>query len=158
MMRRCFQCLISFFLLWFSAACFGQTIKIRIINVTTGRPLGKLPVSVGLVYDKNEKTPPNIDKRFQLETDSNGDTQFTLPEPPPSHIAAQTRLTSEHWHCGCVMLIATRDLLQNGFVGGDPRNKAARAAAPLKADPGEILFVASRFSWWERILYPLTKE
>jgi|HubBroStandDraft_5_1064220.scaffolds.fasta_scaffold328211_2 hypothetical protein len=158
MMRRCFQCLASFFLLWSGAACFGQTIKIRITDVKEGRPLGKLTVSVGLVYDKNEKPPPDVDTHFLLETDSNGDTQFTLPKPPPSHVAAQAHLTWEHWHCGCAMLIATRDLLQNGFVAGDPRSKAARAAAPLKADPGEILFVASRFSFWERLLYPLTKE
>src|SRR5713226_2379832 len=79
--KRYSQCLVWFLLLWLSPSCFGQVIRIRVIDLKTGRPLQKQPVSVTLFYDKGEKTPAKYDANLRLETDVNGEAQFRLPEP-----------------------------------------------------------------------------
>jgi hypothetical protein len=78
-----------------------------------------------------------------------------LPDPPPLHLAA-VRLTSEHWHCGCVVVGTTSDLLRKGSVGPEPSLHAGGPSFP--AGPGEIVILARPFTFRERLLYPLLKE
>jgi hypothetical protein len=132
-------------------------IRVRVIDDTNGHPLPKQQVSISLLYEKGEKVPANYDALLQLETDVNGEVQFRLPEPAPAHLAAQVRLTSEHWHCGCTALVDTQDLIQKGLVGPEPGHGSTRSTASVKAEPGEILFVARPFTFFERLLYPLVK-
>jgi len=155
--KRYSQCLVWFLLLWLSPSCFGQVIRIRVIDLKTGRPLQKQPVSVTLFYDKGEKTPAKYDANLRLETDVNGEAQFRLPEPVPVHLATQVRLTSEHWHCGCMALIATRDLIQIGIVQ-TPGPESTTSATNAKAEPGVILFLARPFTFLERLFYPFVKD
>ena len=150
------------FLIWLlvllsaSPRCVGQTIRIRIINGSNGHPLSKQQVSVSLLYEKTEKTPAKYEALLHLETDTNGVAQFTLPDLVPAHLSAGAHLTSEHWHCGCAapLLVDTKDLIQNGIVAG--REFSSRAT-PVRAAPGEIIFVARPFTFFERLLYPLLK-
>jgi len=136
------------------AACFGQTIRIRVVNEKNGHPLPKQPISITLLYEKSEKTPAKYDAALNIETDEKGESQFSLPEPAPAHLAAQVHLTSEHWHCGCGVLMVTQELIQKGIVG--PRsNETANA---VKAEPKEILFLARPFTFFERLFYPFLKE
>ena len=68
----------------FSPGCFGQAvIRIRVVNVKTGRPVPKQTVTVSMLYDKNEKTPAKYSATLRLETDANGEAQLGLPEPAP---------------------------------------------------------------------------
>ena len=127
------------------------------IDIRNGHPLPKQPISVGLIYHKDEKPPANYSARFQLETDANGEAEFQLPDPAPAHVAAQAHLTFEHWHCGCAALENTQDLIQKGFTAGLATGSTPTGAS-AKARPGEILFVARPFTFFERLLYPLTKE
>jgi len=132
------------FLIWLlvllsaSPRCVGQTIKIRIINGSNGRPLSKQQVSVSLLYEKTEK-PQQSTRPFctllHLETDTNGVAQFTLPDLAPAHLSAGAHLTSALWHCGCAapLLVDTKDLIQNGIVAG--REFSSRVT-PVKAAPG----------------------
>lgn len=152
-----FRCLAWFFLLWLAPCCFAQVIRIRVVDSKTGLPLQKQPVSVGLFYEKGKKAPAGFDTRPRLETNVNGEAEFRLPDPVPAHLGIQVRLTSEHWHCWCVVLVATQDLLRTGIVeSADVETKASAAAA--KAEPGVILFRARPFTFLERLLYPLVKE
>jgi hypothetical protein len=145
------------FLQMLGPLCLAQVVAIRVINAADGRPLQKQRVSVSLLYEKGEKTPAKYDANLSLETDANGEAQFTLPEPAPRHLSAQVRLTSEHWHCGCGVLAATGEVIQKGIVGPLPRAESKKSAPPVKADPGEILFVARPLSFFERLLYPFVK-
>jgi hypothetical protein len=119
----------------------------------TGHPLQNQPISISLLYDKSEKTPAKYEA-LNLKTDEKGESQFSLPEPAPSQLAAQVHLTSEHWHCGCSVLATTQDLIQKGIVG--PRS--SKSVNPVIAQPKEILFLARPFTFFERLLYPFVKQ
>ena len=48
--------------LGFGSLSFGQvTIKIRLINEDNGNPIQKQPITVSMLYEKDEKTPPKYD-------------------------------------------------------------------------------------------------
>ncbi len=109
------QCLIWFLALFLSPFCSAQIIRIRVVNSSNGPPLSKQSVSVNLLYDKGQKAPAKYETFLSLETDAKGEAQFGLPEPAPAHIWIQVRLTSEHWHCGCMALATTQDVIQKGM-------------------------------------------
>jgi hypothetical protein len=149
--------LVGFLLLWLCPACFGQSVRICVIDARTGLPLQKQSVSVVLVYGKDEKTPAKYDANLHIETDITGEAQFRLREPAPVHLLTQVRLTSEYWHCGCLALVSTEDLLQKGIVQApSPESKTSSTSA--KAEPGVILFLVRPFTFFERLLYPLLKD
>jgi hypothetical protein len=156
--KQYFRCLVWFLLLWLSPRCFGQVIRIRVTNSKTGRPLQMQPVLVGLHYSQGEKAPTKYDANLRLETDANGEAQFRLPEPPPANLVAQVRLTSEHWHCFCMVPITTKDLIQMGIVVQPSGRESTTSATNAKAEPGVILFLARPFSFLERLFYPLVKD
>jgi len=156
--KQSFRWLVGLLLLWLSYPCFGQVIiKIRVTDSKTGSPLQMQPVSVGLHYGQGEKAPAKYDANLRLETDADGEAQFRLPEPAPAHLVAQVRLTSEHWHCFCMALVATQDLIQIGIVQ-TPGGESAASATNAKAEPRLILFLARRFTFLEKLFYPLVKD
>jgi hypothetical protein len=127
--------------------------RIRVVNSNNGQPLPKQSVSVNLLYDKGQKAPAKNEANLLLETDANGEAQFSLPEPAPAHLGAQVRLTSEHWHCGCMALAATEDVIQKGMLGSE----STASSKSARLEPGVILFFARPFTFLERLLYPLMK-
>jgi hypothetical protein len=156
--------------------CVAQVVSVRVINGANGRPLQKLHVSVQLFYEKGEKTPTNYNAelspktgangphvmRLELETDANGAAHFTISEPAPSRLLAEVQLTYLHWHCRCVTVAATADLVQKGIVeGADPAGSKS-SATRVKVSPGEILFFARRVPFYEQLLRyvlgPLERE
>lgn len=135
----------------------AQVIKIRIINLNDGHSLPNEHVSVALGYAKGQQPPAKFDANLRLETDLKGEAVFRLPEPAPAHLFVNVRLTSEYWHCGCLAIADTPDLVQKGLVqpaGHEPKGSATNA----KPEPGVVLFLARPFSFLERLLYPLMKE
>ncbi len=155
MNRRCLRYVTWLLLVLFSSPCFGQVIKVRLVNIKNGHPIQKQKITVSLLYEKSQKAPAKYDARVYLETDANGQTQFDLPEPPPAHLDVRVTLSSGHWHCGCMALTDTQDVIQKGVtvVRPDPGSKA-----PLIAKAGEILFTARPYTFIERLLYPIEKE
>ncbi len=153
---RYYRCLVWLLLLWINSFCFRQVIRIRVINGKTGQPLPRQEVSVSLLYGIGEKAPAKYDAVLHLETEVNGAAQFTLPESVPAHLSVGARLTSQYWHCGCAApaLVVTQELIEKGIVEGE---KLTTPAIPVKAEPGEILFVARPFTLFERLFYPLLK-
>jgi hypothetical protein len=144
-------------LLGISPSCFGQVIRLGVINGKNGNPLAKQHVSIALEYREGEPKPAKCDRHLSLETDANGIIKVSLPEPAPAHFPAGARLTSEYWHCVCNTppSVITKVILEEGIVvGGDLRSPQAF----VKAAPGEILFVARPFAFFERIFYPRYKE
>jgi len=156
MKKQYYRFIVWFPLLWLCPLCFGQSVKIRVVNANDGHPLPKQNVSVVLVYDAGEKHPANYDAKLDLETDGNGEVQFLLPQPAPVHFVAQVRLTSEHWHCKCLALVATQDLVQKGIVQ-TAGTELPKSATGSKAEPGVMLFAARPFTFLERMIYPFVK-
>jgi hypothetical protein len=151
-----FRCL-SFVLLLLvvGSRCFAQEVTVRVINAVNGRPLEKQHVSVSLMYD-GEMLPTRHYADLSQDTNANGEAHFTLPEPAPPHVWVQVRLTSDAWHCACAVIAATGAVVQKGIVR-KIAGESNKAAASLKAAPGEILFAAHPYSFLERLLYPLAK-
>jgi hypothetical protein len=154
MNKRCFRHIIWIIVAGFAPLCLGQTIRIRVVDDKTGHPLQKQPISISLLYDKSEKTPAKYDAALNLKTDERGESQFSLPEPAPAHLAAAVHLTSEHWFCGCIVLTTTQELIQKGIEG--PRY--GESVNPIKVEPKEILFLPRPFTFFERLLYPFVKQ
>ena len=147
-------CLVTAILLSFSAACFGQTVTIRVINIANGNPLGNQPVAISLLHEGGSTDKPNL----SLLTDANGEAEFELPKPPPPHFAVRVSLNDARWYCDCLALVTTEDVMQKGLLTRSPDNEGTRTAPVLKQEPGEILFRARSTPWWVRLLYPLVKD
>src|SRR5258708_6058754 len=156
-MKIFFRCSVCVLLLCLEPFCMAQTVTIRVINANDGRPLQNQPVSVSLLYDKGETPPAKYDANLTLQTDKDGEARFSLPVPPPAHLAVQVHVNSARWRCGCGALVATRDLIEKGIVGPVPPAESRNSTVPIKAAPGQILLVARPLSFWERLLYPFVK-
>ena len=135
----------------------AQTLRVRVLKINDRHPLPHQDVSVALLYEKGEKPPPKYDANLRSTTDENGEAQFLLPEPAPVHLAVQLHLTSEHWHCGCMILAATQELIQRGLVQ-TPGPQSKESSTNANPEPGLILFFVRPFTFFERLLYPLLKE
>jgi hypothetical protein len=141
--RYC-RCLAWLCLLWIAPVSLAQVITIRVINAKNGHPLPRKNIMVSLRGEKNERGPLHL----QLKTDVRGEARFALPDPVPTRLSAVVRLKSRTWRCRCLAFVATQDAIQRGIVEGQ---NLAGAAAPVKAEPGEIIFVARRRPFFEEL-------
>jgi hypothetical protein len=132
--------------------CSAQTIRVRVINGDDGHPLPKQAVSVQFLYEK----PVQALRSLDIETDGHGEAQFNIPEPAPGHISIRITLSSEHWHCACWVMANTERVVREGIVHAGAAKKTP--AASTNAQPGQIIFIASPFTFFERLLYPLVKD
>ena len=155
-----FRHVACFLLLSVAPSCLAQEAKIRVINGANGRPLPKLTVFVSFLYDKkyDKEIPATYQASLNLETDENGEARFKFPQPPPVHFSAQVRVDWSHWHCGCGILGSTEDLVREGINGPVPVSEGKKFATRYKTAPGEALVIARPLSFFERLLYPLTKD
>ena len=149
--------LLFTFILSISPSCFGQVIKVRIINGRDGNPLPKQPIAVSPLYEEGEQKPEKYDALLHHDTDAKGTAQFDLPEPSPAHLSVGARLTSKYWHCGCDIpaRVVTKELVQKGIVVG---RELSSPTTSVNAEPGEILFVARPLTFFQRLFYPLLKD
>lgn len=147
--------LVWFLTLCLSTSSFGQAMAIRIIDARNRHPLPKQQVFLSLLYEKTGTNPTKDGTPHYLETDANGEAHFILPKPAPAHLGIQVRLTSKYWHCACVALVTTQDVVNRGIV--QPYEPKA-SAIPLQVEPGEVLFVIRPFTFLEHLLYPFVKE
>ena len=144
--------------LLFCPLCFGQRIKVGVINARDARPLQNAHVSVSLLYEQGAKTPERYESILRAETDTDGRAGFSLPQPLPTHVSIQVKFDSEHWRCACVALLATQDVLQKGVRVDAERDEKPHSSDTGQAKSGEILFYARPLTFFERILYPFVKQ
>jgi hypothetical protein len=147
---------IWLFILWISPSCFAQVITIRVINITNGRPLQNQKVSISLLYNGGERPPTKYEGIVNLETNVKGEAQFELPDPPPRQLSISVRI-SEKWRCGCRQDANTQDVIQKGIVALSPSYEYKKGDVVVKAIPGEIIFPARPYNFFERLLHPLIK-
>ncbi len=131
----------------------AQSVTVRVINGKDKHPLPDQEVRVSLLYDKGEKAPISVNSQLTLKTDANGKTEFNLPQPPPMHLSISVLVDSSHWRCICILLDATRNIVDNGVV----KTTENRKDKTLIVKAGEVLFIARPVSFWYRLLGPLER-
>jgi hypothetical protein len=154
-MRR-IRFIALFALLLSSRACLAQDLKVHVVNISTGKPMVNVPVSLNLLYGKENVPPTNYGRTMIANTDANGDAHFPLPAPPPAHLSVLLQL-SWHWHCVCGVFATTSEVFQRGVVAGHSAPNSQSRNPALTPSPGTILVTAWPLSFFERLLYPLLK-
>jgi hypothetical protein len=152
----CYGFVVLLSILLLSPFCLAQTIIVRVINAKNGHPLQKQEISISIGYDKGEVAPATYEKSIAVETDIEGKAQFKLPDPPPKWLSFRIRLSSEHWHYASRATERTQELIEHGIVISVP-GKPKESDVPIKAVPGEIIFPARPFTFFERLLFPIEK-
>ena len=131
----------------------AQNITVRVTDSKDGHPLSKRPVSAQFLFENPTRTLPLV----QSETNSNGEAQFSLPEPIPDHLNVRVTLDPEPWHCACWLMTDTHKIVRTGIVQPAP-SSSGKAPSNVAPKPGEIVFVARELSFFERLLSPLVKD
>lgn len=147
---------LPIFLLAVGSLCLAKAVTVRVINEDNGRPLQHQQVTISLLYEKGERAQAKYDAVLSLATDVNGEAQFRLPEPAPAHFSAFVRIDLTRWRCPCFVLASTGNVMQKGIVESAADRRRPRA--PVKAVPGDILFIAHPLSFFERLLGYLEQD
>jgi hypothetical protein len=157
---QAFRYFVFVSLLSIGPSSVAQTITVRVFSTSDEHPLQKQQVFVSFPYDKGEAKPAKYDAHLTLQTDENGQARFLLPEPPPRDLNVRIEIDWGRWHCGCNLLfVSTADVIQKGILDSAASAKDLRRSPALaRRVPGEIRFVASPLSFFERLLYPILKQ
>jgi hypothetical protein len=134
--------------------CFAQAVKVRVINGYDGQPLSKQAVAVQFFYEK----PASISPPLHIETDANGEAQFNISEPHPANIDVRLALAPDQWHCLCWVMADTKEVLREGTLQISPSKAPNAPIVPANREPGQIVFVAYSFGFFEKWLYPFLKQ
>ena len=140
---------VALFACLLPSTCFSQAISVRAINGRDGHPLPNETVVAQFL----DEQPARVSSPQQIKTDANGEAQIRVPHPTPKHLMIRLVLTSEHWNCSCGLMTDTGKVLGNGVL------QAGNAhGVQVAARPGQVVFVATPFTFFERLLYPLLKQ
>jgi len=145
---------LAFLSLWFTNACFGQTLRVRVVNARNERPLQNQRVSISGRYAKGSTESFYL----YLRTDSNGEVEFELPKPAPAGFDIFADLDYARWYCTCDAVVTTEEIIQKGFVSKPTNHERTPAQPSVQPKPGEILFRPSPTPWWVRIFHPLGED
>ena len=132
---------------------FAQTITVRVIDGKDGHPLVRQPVSTQFTKSDKGFLPAVL-----AETDNNGYARFSVPEPMPEHVSVRVGLDYKYWHCACWLMTDMQKVVQTGAVIPSPQASSSKSTSKVASEPGEIVFEARAATFFERLLYPLTKE
>lgn len=146
-----------------NTTCFGQTVKIRIVNASNESPVKKQKVSVSGISGKEETqeeahrklltkpTTPDL----RLVTDAQGEAQFELPKTAPAYFYVRAELSGPVWDCTCLVRVSTEGVMQKGFMVSPHEDEGSGSKPSIRLKPGEILFRLRPTPWWVRVLWPL---
>lgn len=136
-----------------SGSAFCQQVTITLADKASGRGIEGQPVTVSPIYRTFAERPKEIPPFFSGKTNGAGELIITLPTPVPESLSIMLKPESRLWKCGCLTTANTQQILLQGAVV-DP---AIEYLSDKDAKPGHLRFIAQKTSFWERLLYPLTK-
>jgi hypothetical protein len=145
----------------------GQTVIIRIVNVTNENPIrnqhvyiwgisGKIALEEDEQRERGKLLTNAISPELSLITDAKGEAQFELPNPAPAYFYVRAVLSEPHWDCTCVKRVSTEEVLQKGFVMVSPYAERWKPK-PIQPKSGEVLFAVRPLPLWVRFFWPLVK-
>jgi hypothetical protein len=140
-------------LLSLGPACLAQSVRVRVINGKGGRPLPKQAVSVQFLKEK----PASVSPPLRLETDSNGEARFAIPETMAVRLDVRVVTKSEDWHCRCWVMADTETVIHRGIVESAYDQVKPPITVP-EAEAGSVVFVLRPYAWWERLIAPLVRQ
>ena len=150
-MNESFRYLSCVALLLTGSLCLGQTVIVRVLDANA-KPLEKRRVSISLDGFKDGKP---VGRGQSQETDGKGEAKFTLPVSTRDFFLFYVDLGSTYWYCSCNGTPKIQTVIQSGIVQSAASKDSQSLFVPK---PGEILIVARKFSFIERLLYPLMKD
>jgi hypothetical protein len=138
------------------STCFGQTVTVRLINATDGRPVGGEKVLVSGIKGGGDTREEALHKLIRkptspdltLITDAQGAIQFDLPKAPPTDFYVRADLHHPAWDCTCFVMISTEKVMHNGVLFGPHEDTT------IQPQPGEILFRLRPTPVWMRVFWP----
>jgi hypothetical protein len=153
--------LLSFFV---NPACVGQTVSVRLVNLTNERPVRNQRIyvsgisGIGAVNESAERLKlinKPLTPDLNLVTDSMGSVEFDLPKPAPAHFYIRAALSGPHWDCTCLVRISTEEVVQKGRAVLGAVLERGKPKPPIEPKPGEVLFLLRPTPLWVRLLWPL---
>jgi hypothetical protein len=154
------------FLSCVNAVCFGQTVSVRLVNLTDESPVSNQRLYVSGISGKaaiNEEderlklTKKPFTADLSLVTDTMGRAEFDLPKPAPAYFYIRAALSGPDWDCTCLVRVSTEEVVQKGFVVLSPYAAKAKPTPPIQPKSGEVLFALRPTPFWVRFLWPLLK-
>jgi regulation of enolase protein 1 (concanavalin A-like superfamily) len=76
----------------------------------------------------------------------------------PQNVSVRVSLDYKYWQCACWLMTDTQNIVQTGVVVQSPQESSSTGRSNVTSKPGEIVFEARATTFFERLLYPLTKE
>jgi hypothetical protein len=149
-----------------NAACFGQTVSIRLVNLTNESPVSNQRVYVSgisgkaAISEKDERLNlirEPITADLSLVTDAAGRAGFDLPKPAPAYFYIHAALSGPHWDCTCTVRVSTDEVMQKGLVVLTPYAARGQPKPLIQPKSGEVLFALRAMPLWVRFLWPLLK-
>jgi hypothetical protein len=131
-----------------ATASSAQRVTVRVINGKNGQPLGKESVVVQFLGTEAALPATN------LQTDTNGEAHFVVPDPAPKSVSVRVALKSGQWRCGCALLADTKTVIEQGTL----QTVTGRDVKGVDRKAAQIVFVARPLTFGERLLYPFVKH
>ena len=142
---------------------FAQTVKIRLVNTANGDSIRHERVFVSGISGKantpEEERQKLLSKHaapdLRLETDANGETQFDLPNPAPTHFYIRPVLSPSVWDCTCTVQVKTEEVMQKGITIRNVQDGSSPGKFTVQPRGGEVVFRLKPTPWWVQVFWPL---
>jgi hypothetical protein len=140
-------------LLLSSLACFAQNVRVLVINGQNGQRLSEQAISVQFITEK----PDQVSAPLRLETNSEGEASFAIPEKVPSKLDVRLTPNSANWHCACYVMAEAATVIHEGIVENayEPSKPPTQSPQP---EAGTVTFVLRPLAWWERMIGPIVRQ
>jgi hypothetical protein len=84
--------------------------------------------------------PARVSTPLHIETDANGEAQFSVPELT-SKIDVLA-LAYKHWHCACWVMADTQTVTSQRHFANSTDHRLECTLPPANMEPGQIVFIA----------------
>jgi hypothetical protein len=150
--RRLIACLIFELLMFWVPCVTGQSIKLRLVNAKSGKPLSKTNAAMCMWDGTFDIHRPAYPARVCVTaiTDKSGTAVFQLAMPPPEHIGFDIGGLRDFAGCWRLPGISPENVLRSGLVAAYSE-ECGQLRAPLTVRPGEVVIADRQLSLWEKM-------
>jgi hypothetical protein len=158
-------CLALLLFSYVNVPSFGQTVSIRLVDLTNGGPVTNRHIYVSGISGKSAMKEEDERRKLMtkpltadlsLVTDRKGEATFDLQKPLPAYFYVRAAMSGAHWDCTCLVRVSTEEMVQKGLVVMSPYAER-KGKLSVHPRPSEILFGLRQTPWWVQLLWPLLK-
>lgn len=144
---RTLNCLAVVLALCLCPLCFGESVIVRVLNGSDGKPVADQFVTMQLHFAK-----PGTMMTLNVKTDDKGEARFQLPNLTPESLEVELELSHAGLHCPHHVFSSTESVMHQGLMIA-ARVHGSKLSAPIQTAPGHIVFVAQPSVRWETVLF-----